>query len=168
MKRNDRTRLYAEPAPPGASVRGMADQFSMGVLDELLNFRLRRIRNCLTEKYRNETLKMGQRAGAFSVLAVIAANPGISQIDLARFAGYDQTALVGIIDDMEARGWTTRTRDPADRRRHQVHITEAGREALDELFAAAVENEREAREALSPEELDVFRVWLDRIYRKLL
>ena len=29
-------------------------------------------------------------------------------------------------------------------------------------------NEREAREALSPEELEVFRIWLDRIYRKLL
>ena len=38
---------------------------------------------------------MGLRAGAFGVLALIEANPGISQIDLARFGGYDQTALVG-------------------------------------------------------------------------
>ncbi|MBK6803201.1 MarR family transcriptional regulator [Novosphingobium sp.] len=168
MSRRTPKDLYAEPAPPGASVRGMAGQFSMGVLDELLNFRMRRIRNCLTEKYRRETLKMGQRAGAFSILALIDANPGIAQIDLARFAGYDQTALVGIIDDMESKGWTTRTRDPADRRRHQVQITDAGREALAVLTAAAIENEREAREALSPEELEVFRIWLDRIYRKLL
>ena len=168
MSRRTPKDLYAEPAPPGASVRGMAGQFSMGVLDELLNFRMRRIRNCLTEKYRLETLKMGQRAGAFSILALIDANPGIAQIDLARFAGYYQTALVGIIDDMESKGWTTRTRDPADRRRHQVQITDAGREALAVLTAAAIENEREAREALSPEELEVFRIWLDRIYRKLL
>lgn len=168
MSRRTPKDLYAEPAPPVASVRGMAGQFSMGVLDELLNFRMRRIRNCLTEKYRRETLKMGQRAGAFSILALIDANPGIAQIDLARFAGYDQTALVGIIDDMESKGWTTRTRDPADRRRHQVQITDAGREALAVLTAAAIENEREAREALSPEELEVFRIWLDRIYRKLL
>ncbi len=168
MSRRTPKDIYAEPAPPGASVRGVAGQYSMGVLDELLNFRLRRIRSCLTEKYRNETVKSGLRAGAFSILALIDANPGISQIDLARFAGYDQTALVGIIDDMESKGWTTRQRDPADRRRHQVQITEAGREALARLYEAAVENEREAREALSPEELEVFRIWLDRIYRKLL
>ncbi|WP_212611927.1 MarR family winged helix-turn-helix transcriptional regulator [Sphingomonas baiyangensis] len=160
--------VQPEISPPSASVRGVAGNFSMGVLDDLLNFRLRRIRNHLTEKYRLETLKLGQRAGAFSVLALIDANPGISQIDLARFGGYDQTALVGIIDDMEKRGWATRARDPSDRRRHMVNITDQGREALAELFAAAQENEREAREALTPEELEVFRVWLDKIYRQLL
>lgn len=157
-----------DPSPPSASVPGVANAFSMGMLDQLLNFRLRRIRNHLTERYRSETQQMGLRAGAFGVLALIDANPGISQIDLARFGGYDQTALVGILYDIEQRGWATRTRDPADRRRHQVQITDQGKVALGELLARAIENERPAREALTPEELEVFRVWLDRMYRQLL
>jgi DNA-binding MarR family transcriptional regulator len=157
-----------DPTPPSASVPGVVDDYSMGELDQLLNFRLRRIRNHLTERYRNETLRLGLRAGAFGVLALIDANPGISQIDLARFGGYDQTALVGILDDIEKRGWATRTRDPADRRRHRVEITDAGKEALGELLARAIENERPAREALTPEELEVFRVSLDKIYHRLL
>lgn len=157
-----------DPTPPSASVPGVVDDFSMGMLDQLLNFRLRRIRNHLTERYRSETLAMGLRAGAFGVLALIDANPGIAQIDLARFGGYDQTALVGILYDIELRGWVTRVRDPADRRRHRVQITDAGKIALDELLARAIENERPAREALAPEELEVFRVWLDKMYRQLL
>ena len=157
-----------DPTPPSASVPGVVDDFSMGMLDQLLNFRLRRIRNHLTERYRAETLAMGLRAGAFGVLALIDANPGISQIDLARFGGYDQTALVGILYDIEQRGWATRVRDPSDRRRHQVQITDAGKVALAELLARAVENERPAREALTTDELEAFRVSLEKIYRQLL
>jgi DNA-binding MarR family transcriptional regulator len=157
-----------DPTPPAASVAGVAGSFDMGVLDQLLNFRLRRIRNHLTERYREETLAKGLRPGAFSVLALIDANPGIAQIDLARFGGYDQTALVGIIDDFEARGWARRTRDPADRRRHRIEATDDGREALKEMLARAVENERPACEVLDADELAAFRAALDKIYRLLL
>lgn len=157
-----------DPTPPSASVAGVGDDFSMGMLDLLLNFRLRRIRNHLTERYRRETQRLGLKAGAFGVLALIDANPGISQIDLARFGGYDQTALVGILYDLEERGWVKRSRDPVDRRRHRVEIESDGKDALAELFARATENERDIREALTREELEIFRVWLDKMYKKLL
>jgi DNA-binding MarR family transcriptional regulator len=159
---------FHDPTPPGASVSGVADRFALGVLDTLLNFRLRRIRNHLTERYRQETRRLGLSAGAFSVLALIEANPGISQVDLARFGSFDRTVMVGIIDDLEGRGWAHRAGDPNDRRRHQVEITEAGREALDGMLARALDNERPAREALTAAELKVFRIALDKIYRQLL
>ncbi len=158
----------ADPVPPQASVSGVADRFQLGVLDQLLNFRLRRIRNHLTVKYRQETLQQGLKAGAFGVLALIEANPGISQIDVARFGGYDQTILVAVIDDLESRGWARRSRDPADRRRHQVEVTEEGRAALSGLLARALQNERPAFEALDADELLQFRRSLDKIYRALL
>jgi DNA-binding MarR family transcriptional regulator len=160
--------LSEDPTPPAASVSGVSGNFALGVLDQLLNFRLRRIRNHLTERYRQETLRLGLRAGAFSVLALIEANPGISQIDVARFGGFDQTVLVGIIDDLEKRNWATRMRDPSDRRRHQIAVTDEGRAALDDMLARAIDNERPAREALSASELRAFRLSLDKIYRQLL
>ncbi|TDC89277.1 MarR family transcriptional regulator [Actinomadura sp. 7K507] len=46
-------------------------------------------------------------------------------------AGYlllDPTLMVGLFDDLEADGLCERTRDPRDRRRHRVRITEKGRE----------------------------------------
>lgn len=157
-----------DPSPPEASVAGLASEFELGCLDELLNFRLRRLRNHLTERYREETRRLGLRAGAFSVLALIDANPNISQIDVARFGGFDQTVLVGILDDLERRGWATRSKDPADRRRHRVKLTPQGRRGLADLLARAQENERPACEALDPTELAAFRAALDKIYRSLL
>ncbi|SOB79498.1 DNA-binding transcriptional regulator, MarR family [Sphingomonas guangdongensis] len=162
------TTKIADPVPPGAATPGLAESFSLGVLDQLINFRLRHIRNYLTDCYRKETLALGLKAGAFGVMAVIDANPGISQIDLARFGGYDQTVLVGVLDDIEQRGWATRTRDPSDRRRHRVALTNEGKVALDGLLARALENERPAREALTAAELRDFRAALDKIYHHLL
>ena len=157
-----------DPTPPRASVSGISGKFAVGVLDQLLNFRLRQIRNRLTVCYRDETFKLGLAAGAFTVLALVDANPGIAQIDLARFGGFDPTALVGIIDDLEHRGWAKRSRDPTDRRRYQLDATDQGRAALEEMLARAIENEKPARDALSDEELLQFRNGLEKIYQRLL
>lgn len=147
---------------------GISHTFKLGELDGTLNFRLRRVRSYLTERYRLLMVERGARAGTFSALALIEANPGSSQIDLARFAGYDQTALVSIIDDLEKREWAVRRRDPKDRRKHRLEITLAGREALSTLAQSAMENERQAREALTPEELLQFRAALEKIYSRVV
>jgi DNA-binding MarR family transcriptional regulator len=159
----------AAAANDGAAVGPAgADEFSLGALDATLNFRLRRIRGHLTDAYRRETARLGLRPGAFSLLALIEANGLVSQADLARFAGYDPAAVVGIMDDFEKRGWAERRKDPGDRRRHRLKITVAGREALSGLLDHALENERVAREVLTEDELTQFRTSLDKIYRRLV
>lgn len=145
-----------------------AARFDIGVLNDVMVFRLRRIRNHLTERFRAGQWRGGMKPGEFSALALVVANPGISQIDLARVSGFDQTSLVGIIDDLERRGWAGRAKDPGDRRRHCIYATAAGREALDQLMERALDNERDAREALTPDELATFMASLDKIYRRLL
>jgi DNA-binding MarR family transcriptional regulator len=140
----------------------------LGVLDQVLVFRLRRIRDRLAEPLRRSSIEGGGlRAGEFGALALIDANSGISQIELARAGGFDQTLLVGILDDLEARGWALRTRDSADRRRHIVAMTKKGRVALGELLAMVRESEATARNALSAKEYATFQTSLDKIYRAL-
>lgn len=145
------------------------DGFGLGVLnDDVLVFRIRRIRDLLTERFRRSSTEgRGLRAGEFSALALIEANPGISQADLARIGGFDQTALVGILDDLEDHAWAVRKRDRADRRRHRMEITEKGREVLADLLDRARENEAPARNALSKAEFRALQSSLNKIYQAL-
>jgi DNA-binding MarR family transcriptional regulator len=141
--------------------------FELGVLDQIITFRLRLIRNRLADRFRSGEWRDGLKHGEFTVLALTAANPGMSQNDLSRCSGFDKTTIVAILDDLERRGWAQRTRDPSDRRRHQVEVTADGLSMLDELLDHALENERAATGALSASELKHFMVGLEKIYRAL-
>ena len=50
-----------------------------------------------------------------------------SQLELSRRLNLDPTIIVGLLDELEERGLVTRVRDPADRRRHLLELTAAGR-----------------------------------------
>lgn len=60
----------------------------------------------------------------------------ISQRALAERLEVDPSVLVGILNDLERDGLAERRRDPADRRRHNVAITDAGSAALGKTNAA--------------------------------
>jgi len=144
-------------------------KLALGALDHILNFRMRRIRDHLAKSFRQAATEgHGLRAGDFTVLALIEANPRVSQIDLSRVAGYDQANLVSILDDLERHGWVIREKDTRDRRRHCLLITEQGRLHLHALSAQAIENEFRARAALDSDELVAFEKSLRKIYRSLL
>ncbi len=164
MKKRSTARQSTDPVDEKAP-----RDVKLGVLaDDVLVFRIRRIRDLLTETFRRSTTEgRGLRAGEFSVLALIDANPGISQADLARTAGLDQSVLVGILDDLESHGWAVRKRDRADRRRHMVEITADGQIQLNDLLSSARINEAPARDALPADEFQAFQRSLDKIYRAL-
>lgn len=137
---------------------------ALGVLTGVLGFRLRRIQNHLATNFSQLLAGRNLRPGEFSALALIAANPGISQIELAVEGGFDKTQLVTLLDDLEAWGWAARVRSTVDRRRHALHITPKGDQELAQLLALAQEAERPLSEALSGAELRNLFTSLDRIY----
>lgn len=63
--------------------------------------------------------------------------PGeIPQRQLAEVMCIDANNTVILLNELEAAGWVVRERDPQDRRRHVVRITDAGRAAYDRALAA--------------------------------
>ena len=140
------------------------EQFALGKLEHLLLFRFRRLRELISERYRESNGDTGKlKAGDLTILALIEANPSISQTDIARIGGVDQAVLVGVLDDLEERGLALRVRDQTDRRRHKLEITPKGKRVVADLFRRAFENEASARAILTAEE----NAALDSALRKL-
>lgn len=87
----------------------------------------------------------------------------ISQRALAERLEVDPSVLVGILNDLEGEGLAERRRDPSDRRRHNVAITEAGGAALHKTNTALDEVESGIFAGLSAAERDLLRGLLDRV-----
>jgi len=137
---------------------------SLGVLAPLLGFRMRRIHTHLTRAF---SARLGDRAlkpGGFSALALISANPGLSQQMLSDRLGQDKATVVALLDEMERRGWAERRRAVTDRRRHHLYVTTEGARILAWMAGEADVNETRVASVLSPEEFQTLLGLLDRIY----
>jgi len=95
----------------------------------------------------------------FAALNIIAAQPGLTQHDLATAAEIDASTLVATLDGLEQRGLAERRILPEDRRKRAIHLTAEGETALaagralakrlgDELFGALDADERRQFETL--------------------
>ena len=86
------------------------------------------------------------------VLAYLRDHPGVSQQAMTEDLSMDSNTGVLVLNDLEDLEYAERRRDPADRRRHTVHITGAGVEALARAEAAQESIEDEILSALNHSE----------------
>ena len=141
------------------------DELRLGRLGDFVGFRLRRIQNHLSRAFMVETGEFNLRSGGFSALALISANPGLSQIRLSREVGLDKSQTVAVVDELEAHGFAERRRSPVDRRRHALYTTPKGEETLATMFDRLVAVESDVLNALKPEDLHALNTLLDSIYK---
>jgi DNA-binding MarR family transcriptional regulator len=138
-------------------------RLSMGAVEEMIGFRFRRIQNEMSRRFKQRISRADVNPGMFSALALIRANEGLSQSELAAEIGMDRATVVALLDALEKNGWARRTRDATDRRRHSLSITPLGGRELARLEQLALENERAIRAALGPKGLADLGKLLDRI-----
>ena len=146
-----------QPTEPGAA-RGL----DRGDLDSLIGPSVRVVRNILTGRIVAAHAALDARPGIFSLLTLIAFNPGCSQTDLAREAGLDKSAVLQLLDELVARDCVRRDRSQADRRRYELAITPVGTAFREALLPVTVAVEQPLRDALSPSELELLRSMLER------
>ena len=104
---------------------------------------------------------LGTRLKAYVTLSNLREGPR-SQQDLCIAMHLDPNNCVLMLNDLEAAGHVERRRDPADRRRHIVEMTQEGRKALAAADRAVESLEEDVLGALSPEEREALRGLLAR------
>lgn len=123
-----------------------------GQLAEAVGPRVRLLRNALAARSIAALEEFGLPTGSLTVLSLIAANPGSSQTVLAKAAGLNKSALVGIVDELEKRGLAARDRSASDRRRNQLSVTPAGEAAMKAMLDRVRVGEDAVRDALGSAE----------------
>ena len=104
----------------------------------------------------------GFRPPCLGVMAVVAKLAPVSQRAISDHLGLDASDVVGVLDILEKAGMVERGRDPDDRRRHAVVLTEAGEEASRRLFELRAEVESRVLAGLEPDERRQLAHLLDR------
>jgi DNA-binding MarR family transcriptional regulator len=110
---------------------------------------------------------LGMRLRQFLVLSYLRDRSPSRQQDLCETLMLDANNCVLLLNELENAGWTRRRREPQDRRRHVVELTEAGREALERARRAQETLEDDVLSALDADEREQLRSLLYKALRAL-
>ena len=111
---------------------------------------------------RSDEEQLGMHLRHLVALAYVRDHEGCPQQDLAEAFCMDANNVVLLLNELEDLGYATRLRDPHDRRRHVVELTQSGRSALARSERAQASVEDEVLQALSADERETLRRLLAR------
>jgi MarR family transcriptional regulator, organic hydroperoxide resistance regulator len=100
-------------------------------------------------------------------LRVLAERGELNQLELSRRVGIASTTAVPALDSMESRGLLKRTRNPKDRRKYYVSLTDEGRRLVEKLLPEIVDMITTSLEGISRDELRAFWSVLHKMENKL-
>jgi DNA-binding MarR family transcriptional regulator len=145
------TRAVSSPIPSGAPVHARAA------------YLLTRVGRTQSARFSERMRSLGLRPKHFAVLNAIALSDGASQQELGGRMGLDPSGLVGAIDELEGMGLVVRGRDPADRRRYAVGLTEDGTATLRRARRLVSDGARELLGPLDDDEVETLVALLGKV-----
>lgn len=107
---------------------------SLGLLDNLLGYRLRRAQLSVFQDFLIVMKDFDLRPAQFSVLAIIAANPGLKQSRVSEALGINRANFVALLDELEQRKLARRAPAPGDRRSNALFLTPKGESFLKDAY----------------------------------
>jgi DNA-binding MarR family transcriptional regulator len=108
---------------------------------------------------------LGMDLRLLMALSYLGDHDGAPQQELVEALCMDAKNVVLLLNDLEELGHLERRRDSEDRRRHRVHITEAGRQALERAARAQEAIEDDVLQGLNAEERATLWTLLTRAVR---
>ncbi len=125
-----------------------ARSFDTGTVSALIGYRLRRAQVAVFQQFATRFAEFGLTPAEYSVLALIAANPGSKQTQIGDALGIKRANFVTLINGLEERELTERREADGDRRSNALFLTAAGEKLIDRANRVQAEFEAEMIERL--------------------
>ena len=132
-----------------------------------IGWRLRRAHMAFSRGFRQELAKADMSFGQFVHLEKLWENDGPTQAELSRAVGIETASSTTILDELERRAFITRVRNPQDRRKINVYLTEAGRALEPVLLERARVVNLQAKTGLSHHQVEQLFLLLESVTEAL-
>jgi DNA-binding MarR family transcriptional regulator len=159
------TKPPAAPNPARVAAAPAVDQVDASYLESLLGYNARRAALAVIEVFLQRMVPYELRPVDFSVLSLIAHNPGITSRQLCSTLGILPPNLVGIINTMERREIVMRRPHPHDGRAVGLHLSAKGRKLMRDAERTAADLEAEVATSLSAGESKALISLLKKLYQ---
>lgn len=155
------TSAKAEPAAPG---NGKSDRLDARMLEALVGYNARRAWLIVSGVFAERMAPYGLKQIDFSVLSLLAHNPGATSRQLCNTLDILPPNLVSLVATLDSRGLIERKPHPHDGRAVGLHLTEAGDKLIREAEQTVTQLEADASARLTARERETLIRLLQKIY----
>jgi DNA-binding MarR family transcriptional regulator len=150
--------------PPAAAPAPRSEQLDTRVLEAFVGYNARRAWLAVTAVFSERMAAYGLKQADFSVLSLLAHNPGATSRQLCATLDILPPNLVSLIATMDSRGLIERRPHPHDGRAVGLHLTPAGEALVRDAERTVVELEADASARLTPRERETLIRLLQKVY----
>jgi DNA-binding MarR family transcriptional regulator len=155
----------AQPTNPDQGDR--ADGQVPDQLGSVVGYHLRLAQEASFASFTHRVGDPDLKPGRYSILTILANNPGLTPTALSRACGRDKSTLTSALKDLEKRGLVARESMPGDQRSVRISLTTTGLALLDQLRGHAEAHDRVLDRIVGPENKAAFIAILSRITNAL-
>lgn len=166
LRRSRTIRQSGAPSAPPAETPASAGELDTRYLETLLGYNARRAALSVISVFLQRMEPYDLRPVDFSVLTLIAHNPGITSRQICTALDILPPNLVGLIKSLDKRGLIERRAHPTDRRAQGLHLSAVGKRLQSEAQTTATQLEQDVSLTLSAEELQTLNHLLRKVYRR--
>ncbi|MDO9570068.1 MAG: MarR family transcriptional regulator [Hydrogenophaga sp.] len=163
LRRPRAARQHSEAAAESTSTH--VGELDTAYLETLLGYNARRAALSVIAVFLQRMEPYGLRPVDFSVLTLIAHNPGITSRQICTALDILPPNLVGMIKSLDKRGLIERRAHPTDRRAQGLHVSAAGKRLQREAETTATQLEQDVSKALTADELQTLNHLLRKVYQ---
>jgi DNA-binding MarR family transcriptional regulator len=153
------------PAAAVAAPAARSDALDVRVLETFVGYNARRAWLAVSTVFAERMAVYGLKQGDFSVLSLLAHNPGATSRQLCATLDILPPNLVSMISAMDGRGLIERRPHPHDGRAIGLHLTPAGEKLVREAEQTVMQLEMETSAGLTRRERDTLIRLLQKVYK---